>query len=366
VGFPRFTPLYVMFSPLPTAMMRLSPQTTHATVNHVVAVGPAGPVHSRPSVDLFHNEDQFQAGNSPAQDAIPADAAPRFSTNVLWEREPSVEQDNTSVWAQDVRKEEPCVDVLAASSPSPAEPSNSSAEPAVDGDVPMQDNASHPPRRVRLHRVSKRFHVPAVVPDGGAARAHLIRVFREDIIEGQMRRMLLRSKIQFGQLQVSRHNIRQLQLTTALKNDGYVNGKLYPLPENITRPDWNRRTGECLYSVGLVHPSVRMSVEQLEAELSGAPYRLWEYWRSRAHIRSVHVHRYVFGSFGRFGFYRFIMWFWLEKTSGSTSGEFCKPRDESESDGVRCCDRAPSTMTRLFLSIEYNLPLSLSISTDRL
>jgi hypothetical protein len=33
---------------------------------------------------------------------------------------------------------------------------------------------------------------------------------------------------------------------------------------------------------------------------------------------------------------------------------------------LECCDRATSTPTRLFLPIEYNCPLSLSVSADRL
>jgi hypothetical protein len=89
--------------------------------------------------------------------------------------------------------------------------------------------------------------------------------------------MLLRSDLRVGQLQVSPHNIRQLQLTPALENDGYVNGRVYLLAENTTRHDWNRHIGECLYSVGLVHLPVRMSAEQLETEFSGVPYTLWEY-----------------------------------------------------------------------------------------
>jgi hypothetical protein len=83
--------------------------------------------------------------------------------------------------------EEPSKEVPAASPTALAGPSNYSTEPgAVDELVPMEDEAPRQHRRVRLPRVAERFHIPAVVPDGDAARAHLIRVFREDIIQGQM------------------------------------------------------------------------------------------------------------------------------------------------------------------------------------
>lgn len=93
----------LIYSPLPTAMMCPSPDAAHVTINHVVAVGPAGPVASTTFMKLSHKVDQSQAGNSLAQDVARADVEIHFPTNVVWEREPSAEQDDTSVSAQGVR-----------------------------------------------------------------------------------------------------------------------------------------------------------------------------------------------------------------------------------------------------------------------
>lgn len=201
--------------------------------------------------------------------------------------------------------DEPSVSVPTAFPPVPVAGSNSPSEPAADEHVPMEVEVERQPQ------APERFLIPARVPTGAADRFHLVRVFREAIIQGQIRGMLRRDNVHIGQLQVSAHNIRHIQLDVALRNNGRVNGKLYLLPENITRHDWNHGTGERFYSVNLVDPPIRRTAEQLETVFSGVPYTIWEYWGRRTRVREVHVHRYVYGNFGRCGFYRVVMWFWL-------------------------------------------------------
>jgi hypothetical protein len=266
-------------------MIGPSPHAAPATVNHVVPLDSDG---SGTLADEYKDgEDQNQTGESSMQAGVPLNNEAPFSTNVAWEREPSVEQGNTSVWGQEDRR----MGELSTNVP--------------NEDVPMDVEV------VRQPQAPERYPIPDIVPSGVADRAHLVRVFREAVIQGQIRGMLERDNIRIGQLRVNAHNIRRIQLDLALRNNGRVNGRLYLLPENITRQDWNHRTGECFYSVNLVDPAIRRTAETLEKEFSGVPYTIWEYWGQRTRVREAHVHRYVFGNFGRYGFYRVVMWFWL-------------------------------------------------------
>lgn len=285
-------------------MVHPSSGAASATVNHIVPLGT-----NEGNACVGHAKDgesQHQPGEASRQADVPSDDEAPFSTNVVWDREPSINQGNSSVWNQDdERMDGPSVNLPFAYPSVAVARSHSPSEPAEDEDVSMEAEV------VRQPQASERFAIPARVPTGAADRAQLVRVFREAIIQGQIRGMLRRDNVEIGQLRVSAHSIRHIQLDVALRNNGRVNGKLYLLPENITRHDWNCRTGECFYSVNLVDPPIRSTAEQLETVFSGVPYTIWEYWGRRTRVREVHVHRYVYGNFGRYGFYRVVMWFWL-------------------------------------------------------
>jgi hypothetical protein len=180
------------------------------------------------------------------------------------------------------------------------------AEP-VDPVEPMDEDVQQPIGQ--LH--SALIVIPAVVPDLAVDKAYLVMGFREELIQDLVR-FGLGNEME-NQYRVSPHSLRQVQVKEAIRNQGSLNGRPYLLTENLTRHDWHKKTGECIYTINICDENgqqFRLSAEQLQKKFSGVPYSVWQYWGERTRVKDAHVHRYVH-AFGRHDFYRAVMYFWL-------------------------------------------------------
>ena len=171
-------------------------------------------------------------------------------------------------------------------------------------DEPMNvDVAGQPEGPIRFEI----YPIPTVRPRNSSERAHLVRMYREELVQDLVRCGIRGHR---ASQYYSAHRLRQLQIDQAARNEGQLNGLPLLLTDNITRHDWQKHTGDCVYTVNLGVGPRRATAEVLERHFGGVPYTIWEYWGNRIRVQEAHVTRYV-NNFGPENFYRQVMWQWL-------------------------------------------------------
>jgi hypothetical protein len=88
--------------------------------------------------------------------------------------------------------------------------------------------------------------VPSSKPE---AKAHLVKLFREEILYDHTKRQEWAAGLQSKQLSV--HGQRMKQLKQAMENFGKVGDLPHLVMSNITRQDWKGLTGFCIYIIDL-------------------------------------------------------------------------------------------------------------------
>lgn len=121
------------------------------------------------------------------------------------------------------------------------------------------------------------------------------------------------SEIGIVDINLSGHRIRRQELDEAIDQNGVLHGRTYLLAENIRRHDWQRSSGNCLYSVDTNDGTVKLPAEELLGQFTGVYYALWQYWGERTRLREAHVTRYVNEAPAKHDvFFRAIVYHWLD------------------------------------------------------
>ncbi|KAJ9098584.1 hypothetical protein QFC21_004225 [Naganishia friedmannii] len=173
-----------------------------------------------------------------------------------------------------------------------------SADHSVDS---SEDNGrTLPQRRRRRIRISvNQERRELTLPRTSEEKTHLVDLFREEILHNFVN---LRQPIR-----VSAHAIRMAEVKQAILNDGMLGNKPYLLMANITRHDWHKKNGTCVYTVNLKNGPKKGSAEYLAEHYTGVEHTLWEYWGLRKSIRPHHVRRYI-NAYDPQGFYQAMMY----------------------------------------------------------
>ncbi|KAJ9091300.1 hypothetical protein QFC21_007255 [Naganishia friedmannii] len=173
-----------------------------------------------------------------------------------------------------------------------------SADHSVDS---SEDNGRTLPqrRRRRIRIAVNQERRELTLPRTSEEKTHLVDLFREEILHNFVN---LRQPIR-----VSAHAIRMAEVKQAILNDGMLGNKPYLLMANITRHDWHKKNGTCVYTVNLKNGPKKGSAEYLAEHYTGVEHTLWEYWGLRKSIRPHHVRRYI-NAYDPQGFYQAMMY----------------------------------------------------------
>ncbi|KAJ9124068.1 hypothetical protein QFC22_000862 [Naganishia vaughanmartiniae] len=193
----------------------------------------------------------------------------------------------------------------AASPTAVARPvSHSSGSAILFADVSTGNAQSWQPQRRRRIRVAVNQERRVLsVPKTAKERAHLVVLFREEILHNHVNRFVDLEQ----PARVYGRTVRMAEVKQAIRNDGLLGNKPYLLMANITRHDWNRTSGICTYTVNLKNGPKNGSAEYLAEYYAGVDHTLWEYWGCRKSIRPHHVRRYISACEPQ-GFYQAIMY----------------------------------------------------------